>query len=317
MRVTNGMLVNQFMRDTQNNLGNMQIIQKQLTSGKTVNKASDDPLKVSRIMQLNRDLKANEQYNKNIASTINYLDTADTALGQLNEVLKNINDNLMAAGNGAYSTEEREAIRNTINEQIGHMGQILNTNFDGKYIFGGTRTGSKPIEVVKDNDGINHLTIVGSNNPAELEKLDTKLVVEVSQGVTLEYTNSVTDFFTFTNSKGETKDIRVIMDDIMNNLGSDDPAAIEKLTGQNLTDIQDFQNHVLKTRSEVGAMQNRMKDAKSKNEDETFNMTEILSETEDIDFAETVINLMTLQSVYQASLQVSAKVLQPTLIDYV
>ena len=81
MRVTNSMLVNQFMRDTQNNLGNMQIIQKQLTSGKTVNKASDDPLKVSRIMQLNRDLKANEQYNKNIASTINYLDTADTALG--------------------------------------------------------------------------------------------------------------------------------------------------------------------------------------------------------------------------------------------
>lgn len=316
MRVTNSMLVNQFMRDTQNNLGNMQIIQKQLTSGKTVNKASDDPLKVSRIMQLNRELKANEQYNKNISSTLNYLDTADTALGQLNEVLKNINDNLMAAGNGAYSTEEREAIRNTINEQIGHMGQILNTNFDGKYIFGGTRTGSKPIEVVKDNDGINHLTIVGSNNPAELEKLDTKLVVEVSQGVTLEYTNSVTDLFTFTNSKGETKDIRVIMDDIMNNLGSGDSAAIEKLTGQNLTDIQDFQNHVLKTRSEVGAMQNRMKDAKSKNEDETFNMTEILSETEDIDFAETIINLMTLQSVYQASLQVSAKVLQPTLINY-
>lgn len=317
MRVTNGMLVNQFMRDTQNNLGNMQIIQKQLTSGKTVNKASDDPLKVSRIMQLNRDLKANEQYNKNIASTINYLDTADTALGQLNEVIKSINENIVAAGNGAYSNEEREAIRNTINEQIGHMGQILNTNFDGKYIFGGTRTGDKPVEVSKDDTGTNHLTIVGGDDANELKKLDTKLVVEVSQGVTLEYTNSVTDLFTFTNSKGETKDIRVIMDDIMNNLASDDPEALEKLTGQNLTDIQDFQNHVLKTRSEVGAMQNRMKDAKSKNEDETFNMTEILSETEDIDFAETVINLMTLQSVYQASLQVSAKVLQPTLIDYV
>ncbi|WP_294342044.1 flagellar hook-associated protein FlgL, partial [uncultured Clostridium sp.] len=184
MRVTNSMLVNQFMRDTQNNLGNMQTIQKQLTSGKTVNKASDNPLKVSRIMQLNRDLKANEQYNKNIASTINYLDTADTALGQLNEVLKSINENIMAAGNGAYSTEEREAIRNTINEQIGHMGQILNTNFDGKYIFGGTRTGDKPVEIVKDADGTNKLTIANVDDPNVKDQLDTKLVVEVSQGVT-------------------------------------------------------------------------------------------------------------------------------------
>lgn len=317
MRVTNSMLVNQFMRDTQNNLGNMQIIQKQLTSGKTVNKASDDPLKVSRIMQLNRDLKANEQYNKNIASTINYLDTADTALGQLNEVITNINEKLIASGNASYSSEEREALRNTINEQIGHMGQILNTNFDGKYIFGGTRTGDKPVEIVKDANETNHLTIAGGDDPKELAKLDTKLTVEVSQGVTLDYTNSVTDIFTFTNSKGEEKDIRNIMDEIMNNLASDDPEAIEKLTGENLTDIQDFQRHLLKIRSEVGAMQNRMDDAKSKNEDETYNMTEILSETEDIDFAETVINLMTLQSVYQASLQVSAKVLQPTLINYI
>lgn len=317
MRVTNSMLVNQFMRDTQNNLGNMQTIQKQLTSGKTVNKASDNPLKVSRIMQLNRDLKANEQYNKNIASTINYLDTADTALGQLNEVLKSINENIMAAGNGAYSTEEREAIRNTINEQIGHMGQILNTNFDGKYIFGGTRTGDKPVEIVKDADGTNKLTIANVDDPNVKDQLDTKLVVEVSQGVTLEYTNSVTDLFSFTNSKGESKDIRDIMDNIMTTLASGSADDLEKLTGECLTDIQDFQNHVLKTRSQVGAMQNRMEDAQSKNEDETYNMTEILSETEDIDFAETVINLMTLQSVYQASLQISAKVLQPTLIDYV
>ena len=317
MRVTNSMLVNQFMRDTQNNLGNMQTIQKQLTSGKTVNKASDNPLKVSRIMQLNRDLKANEQYNKNIASTINYLDTADTALGQLNEVLKSINEKLIASGNASYSNEEREALRNTINEQIGHMGQILNTNFDGKYIFGGTRTGDKPVEIVKDADGTNKLTIANVDDPNVKDQLDTKLVVEVSQGVTLEYTNSVTDLFSFTNSKGESKDIRDIMDNIMTTLASGSADDLEKLTGECLTDIQDFQNHVLKTRSQVGAMQNRMEDAQSKNEDETYNMTEILSETEDIDFAETVINLMTLQSVYQASLQISAKVLQPTLIDYV
>lgn len=82
---------------------------------------------------------------------------------------------------------------------------------------------------------------------------------------------------------------------------------------QNITETI---SNLLKIRSEVGAKQNRMDSAKEKNTDATFNMTEILSKTEDIDITEKTMEYANMQTVYLASLQTSAKVLQPSLIDY-
>ena len=74
--------------------------------------------------------------------------------------------------------------------------------------------------------------------------------------------------------------------------------------------------NVLKLRSEVGAKQNRMESALSKNEDENYNMTQVLSNTEDIDFTEKTIEYSMAQTTYTAALQVSAQVLPKTLLDY-
>ena len=59
-----------------------------------------------------------------------------------------------------------------------------------------------------------------------------------------------------------------------------------------------------------------MESAKSKNEDENYNMTDILSKTEDVDFTEKTIQYSVAQTVYQAALQVSAQILPTTLLDY-
>ena len=55
---------------------------------------------------------------------------------------------------------------------------------------------------------------------------------------------------------------------------------------------------------------------KARNVDQNFNMTEILSKTEDIDITEKTMEYATMQTIYMASLQTSAKVLQPSLLDY-
>ncbi|MNP08161.1 flagellar hook-associated protein FlgL [compost metagenome] len=75
-------------------------------------------------------------------------------------------------------------------------------------------------------------------------------------------------------------------------------------------------SNLSKIMSEVGAKQNRMESAKSKNEDENFNMTELLSKTEDIDLTEKLMQYSMMQTVYMASLQTSSRVLQPSLIDF-
>lgn len=142
--------------------------------------------------------------------------------------------------------------------------------------------------------------------------------------VTMEYNVTTSEVLKFTNPKGETLDLREIFNSITNHLDGNNsdgtPAAgndaMKELMNEDLEKITDTINNLLKIRSEVGAKQNRMDSAKDKNIDANFNMTEILSKVEDIDITEKTMEYATMQTVYLASLQTSAKVIQPSLLDY-
>lgn len=324
MRVTNKMLTHNFLSDMRTNLSKMKTLQEQSTSGKQVRKPSDDPSKVSRIMQINSDIVANKQYNSNIKDTINWLDSADTSLGQAGEVLKRVRELLVSTGNAAYSISERKAVRDEINEKIEEFSQIVNTSFDGKYIFGGTRGLSKPMTVVKENgnsklgyalrDGSELVDIQA--NVSEYNMIGSKLKVEIAQSVYIEYNVTAQEITEFKNDKGELLDVRKVFGDIVNHLGSDKEEDRNKLIMEDLQGISDIIDNVLKFRAGVGARQNRMDSAKERNTEENFNLIEILSEVEDVDITEKGIEVAAMQSVYVAALQASARIIQPTLLDY-
>lgn len=413
-RITSSMLASNFMTNSNRNLVNMQKLQNQLSSGKEINRPSDNPYKVSRTMQLYSEIDANKQYNENIKDISNWLNTTDTSIGQMENVFSRIRELMVSAGNGAYGTDEKKAIQDEIKELKNQLAQILNTNFDGAYIFGGTKSTSKPImidengklhyadkdgnamdfknlELFQDpikiqnridknideiadlgnkitgvNDEINDLnnTLAGldpndekrkeieekikskENEKDKLEKdkknleeenkflndpdkikeevnrlnqlkqIESSLNVEISQGVFVDYNINATDLLQFTDSKtGEIIDVMDVLDDIISNLGED--GDISKITGENLGQIDSIISNVLQKRSQVGAMTNRMEAAESKNEDENINMKDILSKTEDIDFAEKMIEYSIMQTVYTAALQVSAKILPTTILDYI
>lgn len=454
LRVTNKMLSNNYLRDMNTNLENMQTLQKQLASGKKFSKPSDDPFNVARSMQLNTQINANTQYNKNITNVVNWLDTTDTALGQVGNVFQSIREKLVSAGNAAYSSDERSSIKDEINEKVGQLSQILNTSFDGEYIFGGTQGSSKPIKTIEDasgnnkivysdkngnelkmlepvqidektasslstitfnvtkegettpqsykieleqladdatisdvisniNDAINSYTddngetfplkdqirisesdngeieftslsedaitisdadVTNSSDISDIKgkelanfQLDTLAAsrqTEISQGVTIQYNVSVSDIMEFGDSnlsdllnkivnhlsgKIETKDSdgNLLKDSNGNIIYEDNEAkATKALTNDDLTALDSAISNLLKVRSEVGAKQNRMESAQEQNEQTNLDLTEILSKTEDIDITEKTMEYATMQTVYLAALQTSAKIIQPTLMDY-
>ena len=63
MRVTNRMLANNYLRNMNKNLTNMQALNRQLSTGKEISRPSDNPYKTARSMQLNTDISTNKQYN--------------------------------------------------------------------------------------------------------------------------------------------------------------------------------------------------------------------------------------------------------------
>ncbi|EDS76735.1 flagellar hook-associated protein FlgL [Clostridium massiliodielmoense] len=325
MRVTNKMLSNNFLADMRTNLENINKIQQQNTSGKKFRKPSDDPFAVARSMQLHTDINTNKQYSKNITDVSNWLDTTDTALGQAGNVLQRVRELLISSGNGGYTKSERRAIKDEINEKIGEMSQILNTNFGGNYIFSGSRSTTKPMEVEVDKTTGNTKLIYNKKEGGELDKtvdkdeynqIASKLKIEVSQGVTMDYNVTATDVLEFKNETGDDKNLREILSNIVTHLDSEDPDEINKLIGEDLTNITDSISNVLKIRAEVGAKQNRIEGADDRNKDGTFNMTKILSKHEDVNYTENMTDYATMLTVYMASLQTSAKIIQPSLMDY-
>ena len=383
MRITNNMMANSFMTDMNNNLENLDRIRQQLTSGKNFSKPSHDPAGVIRSMQLYSGIDANKQYNKNISNVINWLDVTDTALDQVGKQLGKIRDKLEEAGNPGFGPTERKALKDEVNGIIASMSQTLNTTFDGKYIFSGTRVTSKPtgiekngknnelvylkndqsvlllddtlkaigaaeklsgksINDIKDSELLDLKSLVSKNpstlTPEEKDKVDklsseeidalknlsdedlkhlgeynqmnAKLKAEVSEGVVMEYNVTATEIL---QGGG---DLRQFLENIVNHLDNDDPKEISKLYGEDLGNIDKALDNVLRIRSEVGAKQNRMDAAKEMNKETNFNMTEILSNIEDVNLVEKNMEFAILQSVYISSLQTSAKVLQPTLMDY-
>lgn len=146
--------------------------------------------------------------------------------------------------------------------------------------------------------------------------MSEKLVTEISQGVRVEYNITAVDVIKFNDGKDD-RDLRIILEDIVKHLESDDPKNIKKITNEDLAALDAVMDNILKLRSQVGAKGNRMESALEKNKEENFNLTEILSKTEDIDLVEKTMEYAVAISVYMASLQTSARVLQPTLMDYV
>lgn len=156
---------------------------------------------------------------------------------------------------------------------------------------------------------------------SEFNMISTKRQTEISQGVLVEYNVSASDVIKY--GDGNNDDLRSLLSRIINHLdGKDDTgnsnesAATQALTNQDLTDLDSAIKQTLKVRSEVGAKENRMDSAKDQNVQGNTDMTDILSKTEDIDITEKTMEFATMQTVYLASLQTSAKVLQPTLMDY-
>jgi flagellar hook-associated protein 3 FlgL len=329
MRITNQMMSKSFLKDLGRNQGYMKKLNDQLTSGKEIRRPSDNPFKVARSMQLHRDIGANVQYNENIKDTTNWLDTTDTALEQLGNSFQRFRELMVSAGNAAYGSDEKKAIKDEMNEKINEISQILNTSFDGKYIFGGTKGSSKPVGSNKDiSTGNNFIYLSGKNGEnLELDNLDPevenqinminkKLSVEVSQGVVMDYSVSATDLLLFKDKSGADVNVINLLKEITNNVASDDPKDSQKVTNENLKVMDEAMSNLLKIRAEVGSKQNRMESAGNQNEEQNFNLKDILSQTEDIDFAEKNIQATVAQSVYMASLQVSAKIIQPSLLDF-
>lgn len=310
MRVTNRMLGEGFLINLRKNLRNMQRIQNQLSTGKEVYRPSDDPFKVARAMTLETAIGRNVQFERNMEDSLGWVENNDSVLGAAGDVLQRIRELLVSGANSSQGRTEHKAIEEEVRQLVTSLAEIGNSNYDGRYVLGGQKTTTPPFRI---DDGTGMLTYdgdTGSLNRELLPGVNMAINVNGAQMLGVPGAGDHTDMAYTLN------EILGTLVDLSSGSAADPGASTGRLGGELLKELDVHIENVLNLRTGNGARQKRLETLLERNGDETLGMRELLSKTEDIDFAEKIMQSAMMQHVYNASLAAGSKILQQTLLDY-
>ncbi|KPU44662.1 flagellar hook-associated protein 3 [Oxobacter pfennigii] len=322
MRVTNSYKVRTYLKSLNQNMEYLSKLQEQQSSGQKLLRPSDDPFGVSRTLNISDSITRNKQYGENIDEAINWINTSDEALDKVSEYLKRIYSQINAAANGTNSETEMFAYKAEIQECIEGIGDMLNANYNGSYIFAGYKTTEKPIAVEKNSTGVTgKLLNTGDQN---------LLCKEISPGVTVSINTTAYDILLTANDLDEadpsydpTTDTAESLSKTFEKLmeAMTDPAKKENLSSDSpefsfLDKITAARDNIARLRAQIGAKQNRMDAASAKNAVENENMTEVLAKTADIDIAEMSMLVSVALATHEYALMVGSQILQQSLLSF-
>lgn len=296
------------MRNLNNNMKSVYKYQEQLSTMEQVSRPSDDPLKVSKVLDLNNEIKQNEEYKSTINDSIDFTNAQDSALANATNSMQRIYTLTQQAANGTYNDQDRDAIRTEVENEIDTLLDSLNTSFGGRYIFAGNNTTTKPFEKELDDDG-NFAGII-YNGTTEEDGVSGNTTKEIARGVNVELQ---TDGRALMNSQGTEDNLGSFFNELLTAL---DDNNTEDLGGDLLGRVDSEMNNIVNLRTNIGATTNRLKAAKDRNESEFLNLKTTYSNTQDIDLAETYMQYSMEMVAYEASLQMGNKILQSSLLNY-
>lgn len=296
-RVTQSMTNSQLLLSLNRNLKQTNVYMNQLSTGRTINKPSDDPTGITYSLRYRSELAANDQYQENADSAYSFLEYADAQIGQANDIMQRVRELTVEASNGTNPDTSLQSIKDEVEVLREQLMTIGNSTMNGKYIFNGQTTDQKPYsEDTLFTQGTDNRTVEYS----------------VGAGVTIDIGITGNEVFGDPTDTGSNDYVFKIMDDLSTALQNNDQTAMESILGR----IDSRINKMLNARSEVGAKANRVELVQDRLESLGTNLQNLQSKTEDADISEVITNLKTSENVYQASLATGARIIQQSLVDY-
>ena len=153
---------------------------EKISSGKKINSAKDNPLKIEQSENFRMQIRALEMANKNLQDSTSMIQVADTAMGTISEALIRMKELTVQAANEVTNEADRKIIQGEIDELTSYINDTAkNTEFNGNKLLvnGNVTDNSKPDYVemqiganVGDSIGIPFFNV--SSQTLGIDKLD-------------------------------------------------------------------------------------------------------------------------------------------------
>lgn len=386
MRVTQSMITMNSLSHMSRSYENLKQTQDQLSTGKKISRASQDPVVAMNGIRYRSQVTEAEQFKRNLSEAYNWMDTSDAILDQSTNTMQRIRELTVQASNDSYEAGQRGNIAEEIKQLREHLQSLANSKNNNKYVLNGTNTTNPPVNPANMNVGyggmqeqLNNFEGDPADFPLEVsfrgnmyqltEHNDNTAVFTSENGSTIEYT--LDDAGAVTGSRYQYDDTNVDGEQVRRSEQLKESQAvisqknavstngrsveIELLKGVNVNinvdpsqvfsnqlfgDLQALENvlrdpdaktseisamldivdiHVNNTvneRAELGARMNRVEMMDRRLQEQEVIAKKIMSENEDANMEEVITELMTQENVHRAALASSARIMQPSLMDF-
>lgn len=140
MRVSNNMIADRVVFNMQRSLRRFFELQTQMSTGRRINKPSDDPLGTLRDLDYRKELARIEHYQSNIDSAMNWQSNYDSALAGLAGLMSDANELAITIGSDQTQYVAWGNATGNIDDLIESFLQIANSSLGSKSVFSGFKT---------------------------------------------------------------------------------------------------------------------------------------------------------------------------------
>lgn len=293
LRVTQRSIVHGSTANLQATLARSQRVQEKLTSGKEISRPSDAPGDVHTALEHRASIRRADQLLRNADDGLAMLGTADNALSDTSNLLKRARDLAVQGANSTLNQQNREAIAVEIDQLREQAIALANTSYLGRPLFSGTASPAVGGDVAYTPAGT-----YNGNAGAVLRTLAPNESVQVNLTGTDVYGTAGSDLFAT---------LATLSDHLRTA-----PASV----GTDLAAIDTAFTRVTNALATVGARVNRVEAVRTQTLNAQQQQADRLNTIESIDIPKTIMELQMQETAYQAALAATAKVIQPSLLDF-
>jgi flagellar hook-associated protein 3 FlgL len=291
-RVTNLTMTASAQRSLQTQQSRLAELQDKATSLNKISRPSDDPAATAQALETRSLLAANAQYGRNIDDGNTWLTAADSALGRAANVMQKIKDLTVLAGNGTLPQTGMDAIAIELTALNQDLVSIANTQHLGRNIFAGN----------SDKPEAFSGAVPPAFNGAGLSPVERR--VSATQTVRVDADGQKI----FGSGTGSVFDaVRSIADALK---GGAAPTSMQIGT------LETGFSNIVNGRAEIGTRQAQLERAGSVNTDLEATLDAQKMGIEKLDLGSVIMDLKLQETNYQVALAATARVLQPTLMDF-
>jgi len=295
--MTQSMMSHQAMGGMQLGLNRLAKVQEQLATGRIINRPSDDPTGATSAMRIRTSMAAQEQFTRNGEDAMGWLNQLDASLSDATDQVRRPRELAGQATSGAVGQPPRDALAAEVDQIRDGLMATANASFLDRPVFGGVTAG----KVAYEKDGAGNITYAPTATATQ------GVLRTVADGAVVRVDMEGPDAF---GPDGDSVFDHLAA--LSAALRSGDAAGVT--AAADALDLDGKQ--IINSQAEIGARTNRVEYSLTAASDASLRLKSSLSEIENTDMVKATVDLQLQTVAYQAALGATAKVMQPSLMDF-